>query len=98
MHLTKQTEQPMKRTLLITMTGFALSACAFSQMSKLPPHEQDLWRRCAESVAKAQGCYGSGSSQTFTAICGNELAKKYTEARDKKRFVIRNGCPRDMVD
>ncbi len=91
----------------LMLVALMLAGCAHSALSKLDTTSQSDWNVCTQSVAKAQ-C-GSTSSEAAAgttgtalayAMCINPLVDEYaaTPAPQRKKWLIRHGCPTQMVE
>ncbi len=82
-----------------------MSGCAHGTLSKLDSASQSDWQVCAQSVAKAQcgstssEAAANGSTLAF-AMCVSPLVDQYaaTPKAQRKRWLIRHGCPSEMVE
>ena len=63
--------------------------------SSLKQHQCGTNSRTAADDALATAMLGSGGGN---AKCMNGLFTAHAESSNKKRWLIKNGCPRDMVE
>jgi len=95
----------MLKKLLLLLVTLAPVSCAHSAFSKLPEEDQQLWNRCFEPMATANGCNKSNtalgvlisdSTCTRYKMDPNEyLSLERTSSR--KTWLIAHGCPPYMV-
>lgn len=102
----------MRMVLMLTAivaAGCATLQAGAAARERLTSTEMDDFRACAEPMTQMQ-C--GAQSQTAVddvfgrmlagesggdAVCLNGLMARYAEAHDKRRWLMRNGCPRDVV-
>ena len=90
---------PLLATFIFFMTG-----CLHDAFYRLDAASKSDWEVCAESISRAQ----CGASSTEAAkgsliaygMCISPLVDKYAavDASERKRWLVRHGCPRDMVE
>jgi hypothetical protein len=94
----RRTISAMRRLALLAL---AVSSCASAAMSRLPEHEQDAFQRCVRYPACAQVMCGYQPDAFLSAGCFQQKAGEYAELPDehaRRTFLVRNGCPREMVE
>lgn len=88
------------------MACVALVGCVAGTVNKLDAASRDDWQVCQNLVARAQcgttaqeSLDSSGYFPTGTLMCMNQLAEQYadTPRPARKQWLVRRGCPRDMV-
>jgi hypothetical protein len=107
----KELNMRMSIVLILCATaGCATISAGHAAYAKLTSAEKEDLRNCQTSIQQHQ-C-GSNSrtvaddalatamlgSSGGSAVCLNGLIAAYAESSDKKRWLIKNGCPRDMVE
>jgi len=93
----------MRKLMLLIMVAM-VAGCAHSGFSRLPQQGQQLWQRCYEQMAQANGC---NKAQTSLGVISDATCVRYkmdlneyisqggTSAR--KTWLIAHGCPPYMV-
>ena len=91
----------MKNLLILVFVLSHSGCCGWGAYNRLNARDQENWQVCGVSIARAQcpGKLGSGDfSESFTAsACTNQKLDEYSGARDTPGWLLRHGCPRDMV-
>jgi hypothetical protein len=85
----------MKRILGLFL-GLGLVGCAHATYNRLSPDAQDDWRRCYGKIIEAQ-CAVHVDTFGIT-LCSNNLLNDYAKSRATKKWLIRHGCPSEMVN
>lgn len=67
-----------------------VAACAHLEQPKLTPLQQEDLSLCLASIDHVV-CDGD-------RVCIADAVQGYVEAKDKQRFLLRHGCPRDIVE
>lgn len=95
---------------MATLLGCATTSAGHAAYERLTPPEKEDLRNCQVSLqqhqcgansrtagddAFADVMLGPGAAK---ATCMNGLIAAYAESPDKKRWLVKNGCPRDMVE
>ena len=95
---------------LCATAGCATISAGQKAYAKLTAAEKEDFRNCQPSLqhhqcgtnsrtvddeALAEAILGSSGGN---AVCMNGLIAAYAESRDRKKWLIKNGCPRDMVE
>jgi hypothetical protein len=94
----------------LLLGGCATLDAGSKARARLSSREMEDFRVCSQPL-KTNQCgrnsrtVGDDAIGSFVAgpgmgeaVCLNGLMATYADASDKKRWLIRNGCPRDMVE
>lgn len=94
----------MKKAIfgIVFLVGGCASSAAYQRLSG---QERDDFASCREYIARnkcgsdSHTAAGTGSIAVAAmwSQCVNEELSKYADADDKHRFLLRAGCPRDVV-
>jgi hypothetical protein len=96
--------------ILCATAGCATISAGHAAYAKLTAAEKEDLRNCQTSIQQHQCGNNSRTvgddalatamlgSSGGSAVCMNGLIAAYAESSNKKRWLIKNGCPRDMVE
>lgn len=86
------------RAIAIVVVTLTLTACATAAMKKLSDAQRDDYMRCKVKVEEAQCGQTDPGDVTMAIACKRPLFDAYANAPDKKKWLVRHGCPKDMVE
>ena len=86
----------MKNTVAIALV-FVGGCAAFSAYDRLTPDEKDMMQRCRLKVEAAQ-CGTKEEGSLGNSICMNQQIEPYANSSNKKKWLVRHGCPSEMLD
>lgn len=87
----------MQKILLALVV--VLSGCAHSgEFERLSKDDQDATNRCFSTYVRQSVCTSGNRNGSVTELgCLSSLSDEYFATRNKKKWLVEHGCPRDVA-